>query len=102
MARKIGLASTVVVMALGAGLSLAAGHGDMGSSSMGHQRRATAPTTAPATQRAKVYTCSMHPEVTSDKPGKCPKCGMNLRLKQDKDDPNQGGKGHDGAHGHSH
>tara|TARA_R110001583_G_scaffold39260_1_gene125977 strand:+ start:15386 stop:15748 length:363 start_codon:yes stop_codon:yes gene_type:complete len=27
---------------------------------------------------AKVYTCSMHPEVVSDKPGECPKCGMNL------------------------
>lgn len=25
-----------------------------------------------------VYTCSMHPEVISDKPGKCPKCGMDL------------------------
>ncbi|TAK62682.1 MAG: hypothetical protein EPO24_04780 [Bacteroidetes bacterium] len=24
------------------------------------------------------YTCPMHPEVKSDKPGKCPKCGMNL------------------------
>ena len=24
------------------------------------------------------YTCQMHPEVISDKPGKCPKCGMNL------------------------
>ena len=24
------------------------------------------------------YTCSMHPEVKSDKPGKCPKCGMKL------------------------
>ncbi|MEO6357709.1 MAG: heavy metal-binding domain-containing protein [Ferruginibacter sp.] len=28
------------------------------------------------------YTCSMHPEVISDKPGKCPKCGMEL-VKQD-------------------
>jgi len=27
---------------------------------------------------AAVYSCSMHPEVTSDKPGKCPKCGMTL------------------------
>jgi hypothetical protein len=27
---------------------------------------------------ATVYTCPMHPEVTSDKPGQCPKCGMNL------------------------
>jgi hypothetical protein len=25
-----------------------------------------------------VYTCPMHPEVTSDKPGTCPKCGMTL------------------------
>lgn len=24
------------------------------------------------------YTCPMHPEVKSDKPGKCPKCGMSL------------------------
>jgi Heavy metal binding domain len=26
----------------------------------------------------KVYTCPMHPEVISNKPGKCPKCGMDL------------------------
>jgi len=24
------------------------------------------------------YTCAMHPEVLSDKPGKCTKCGMAL------------------------
>lgn len=27
------------------------------------------------------YTCPMHPEIISDKPGKCPKCGMDLVLK---------------------
>ena len=27
---------------------------------------------------ATVYTCPMHPEVTSDKAGKCSKCGMDL------------------------
>ena len=26
------------------------------------------------------YTCPMHPDVTSDKPGKCSKCGMDLNL----------------------
>ncbi len=29
-------------------------------------------------ESTKTYTCSMHPEVISDKPGKCPKCGMEL------------------------
>ena len=29
---------------------------------------------------ATTYTCSMHPEVSSDKPGKCPKCGMDLEV----------------------
>jgi len=28
--------------------------------------------------QAKQYTCSMHPEVVRDKPGQCPKCGMDL------------------------
>lgn len=26
----------------------------------------------------KIYTCPMHPEVQQEKPGKCPKCGMDL------------------------
>ncbi|KPJ65213.1 hypothetical protein AMJ44_10750 [candidate division WOR-1 bacterium DG_54_3] len=29
----------------------------------------------------EVYTCPMHPDVKSDKPGKCPTCGMNLEKK---------------------
>ncbi|WP_233530730.1 vitamin K epoxide reductase family protein [Gelidibacter salicanalis] len=29
------------------------------------------------------YTCSMHPEVVSDQPGKCPKCGMTLVKKEE-------------------
>ena len=33
-------------------------------------------TTRPAAKQ--LYTCPMHPEVISDKPGQCPKCGMNL------------------------
>jgi len=26
----------------------------------------------------EIYTCPMHPEVEQNKPGKCPKCGMDL------------------------
>ena len=29
-----------------------------------------------------VYTCRMHPEIITDKPGKCPKCGMTLAKKK--------------------
>ena len=29
-----------------------------------------------------VYSCPMHPEVTSDNPGMCPKCGMKLEKKE--------------------
>jgi hypothetical protein len=30
-----------------------------------------------------VYTCPMHPEVMSNEPGTCPKCGMRLVVKKD-------------------
>ena len=52
-------------------------HGDsMGSMQM-HDEHAMSqsPTTMPAMM---TYTCTMHPEVVMDKPGKCPKCGMTL------------------------
>lgn len=29
------------------------------------------------------YTCSMHPEVVQNSPGKCPKCGMKLEPKKE-------------------
>ena len=29
-----------------------------------------------------IYTCTMHPEVMTDKPGKCPNCGMTLVKKK--------------------
>jgi len=35
----------------------------------------------PTSGLKSLYTCPMHPEVESDQPGKCPKCGMNLVLK---------------------
>jgi len=37
-----------------------------------------APRHAAATSGAVIYRCPMHPNYTSDKPGECPICGMNL------------------------
>ena len=39
-----------------------------------------------------VYICSMHPEVISDKPGKCPKCGMQLELRKENIQNDKGGE----------
>src|SRR5215216_630639 len=36
------------------------------------------PTDMPADAGPVTYACPMHPEVTSDRPGRCPKCGMKL------------------------
>lgn len=38
------------------------------------------------TDKQQVYSCSMHPEVKSDKPGSCPKCGMDLVLDESKEE----------------
>ncbi|MCC2545530.1 hypothetical protein LJY25_03670 [Hymenobacter sp. BT175] len=42
----------------------------------GHQHGDHHGTDQPSGQR---YVCPMHPEVTSDQPGACPKCGMTLQ-----------------------
>ena len=50
-----------------------------------HDARAIAGQTSKTSAVKKkrvVYECPMHPEVTSSKRGKCPKCGMALRLKK--------------------
>lgn len=49
---------------------------------------------------AAQYTCPMHPEVKSGKPGKCPKCGMDLVLV--KAPEKQGEHQHKEGEGHHH
>ena len=34
---------------------------------------------------AAMYACPMHPDMVSNKPGKCPKCGMMMDKKMAKD-----------------
>lgn len=57
-------------------------------SDVGHSVHAQAPAKQPkATKKVKRYACPMHPEVNSTRRGKCPKCGMSLRLVKDEPTP---------------
>lgn len=51
---------------------------DQGNQNSGSLSKLKTVTINQNTEAHKTYTCSMHPEVISDKPGKCPKCGMEL------------------------
>jgi FtsP/CotA-like multicopper oxidase with cupredoxin domain len=54
-----------------------------------------------ATEGEGPYTCPMHPEVVSDEPGHCPRCGMKLLPSQLVAEAGDGG--HDHQHGgHEH
>lgn len=77
---RIVVASTAlfVVAAIGAFSGASAwACGPSGGSAASHGNRGGGGGT-PKTAQAITYTCPMHPEVSSDKPGKCPKCGMFL------------------------
>ncbi len=59
----------------------------------------------PATGDGKnIYTCPMHPEVQSDQPGNCPKCGMALVKKDDEMQSmnKRGNEGEKQQHEHMH
>jgi Cu(I)/Ag(I) efflux system membrane fusion protein len=43
-----------------------------------HSHTSTKASTEKAIAQKEVYTCEMHPQVISNKPGKCPICGMEL------------------------
>ena len=48
------------------------------------------------------YTCPMHPEVTSDQPGRCPECGMFLVDADAAPATHQHGHGRQNGHAQQH
>jgi len=54
---------------------------------------------------ATEYTCPMHPEIVRDEPGSCPKCGMDLVVREDGEDEGHAEHEHSshdhGEHDHS-
>jgi len=73
------------IAAIALGAMLLAGcdkGGDKKTTAPANPAPAAAATTPPTTKPAAVYICPMDAGVTSDKPAKCPKCGMDLELKK--------------------
>lgn len=76
---------TIIALAILLTASTATIAQDSAHKSGTHEHKMT--TTKTKTSKGVKYTCTMHPEVVMDKPGKCPKCGMTLvKMKHGKND----------------
>src|SRR5438552_2443523 len=54
-------------------------HGAMQDTPHGSTAASAQSGNTPADQHAtQLYTCPMHPEIVTEEPGRCPKCGMKL------------------------
>jgi len=71
----------VIILVMLVGLDCASGPNQDSNSVRAQSPRSSR---AKSQQQKAQYACPMHPEVTSAKRGKCPKCGMALRLLEDK------------------
>lgn len=77
MLLKFGLVGVVLMMAGAVRLCLVEDACCAGTGCAVTAAATTQPTTQPA-----AFVCPMHPDVTSDKPAKCSKCGMDLVAKK--------------------
>ena len=82
-----------------------AGHHDHSTSDHGAHGHGQHHGHGHASETPAQYTCPMHPEVLSDDPGSCPKCGMHLvpvDATDGHDVHDHGAHGHGQHHGHGH
>ena len=73
---KFWLAQAVVLLGVGAFVGISLGGHSMPDASPGPDPHAGHQTNAP--EAPALWTCSMHPQIRRDRPGKCPICGMDL------------------------
>ncbi len=73
--RLLLLLAMLLVLPWGSSSSAEAGCGGSSGCGMSHEKPQQAAATV---AKPGQYTCPMHPDVISDEPGKCPKCGMAL------------------------
>ncbi len=71
------IVSVVVLLAVGTGWFLLRHH-NMDSDTHNYGKTAK--------NKSSQYFCPMHPQITSDKPGACPVCGMDLVLTEDEEE----------------
>ncbi len=68
----------LIVLPIGVLLAFAAGYWLRGSQNSSNGSTIHEPASESESARAEVWTCSMHPQIRQNGPGKCPLCGMDL------------------------
>ena len=77
--RKLWIAQAVVLLGVGLLLGMSMrGDGSMDQGTSAQEDHSGHAHASAGEEEAKIWTCSMHPQIRRDGPGSCPICGMDL------------------------